>query len=139
MEIVSISYPVPLSEVVDIFNDNIDVFIKLEDGKSYSVVVTTPINIMKYMEDEGLNYLPASHPKIIVKSLTEDNIYHAVKSYSEDNAFWLKLLYITGGGATSLDIEYIDKALEEINKSNEEILRNFNEITKIKCKNHMRV
>ncbi len=127
MKIVSISYPVSLSKVEDIFNDNIDVFIKLEDGICYSVVVTTPLNIMKYMEDEGLEYVPASHPKIIVKSLTEDNIYQAIRSYSEENAFWLKLLYITGGGATSLDIEYIDKAIDEIKKFNEELLKEFNE------------
>lgn len=54
MKIKSISYPVPLSEVEDIFYDNIDVFIELEDGISYSVVVTTPLSIMRYMEEEGL-------------------------------------------------------------------------------------
>ena len=127
MEIKSIIYPVPLSEVKDIFNDNIDVFVKLEDGNSYSVVVTTPKNIMEYMENNYLGYIPASHPKIIVKSLTEENIYEAIKSYSEENAFWLKLLYITGGGETSLDIEYINKVIAEIEKSNEEILQAFNE------------
>ncbi|NOJ74198.1 hypothetical protein [Paenibacillus alvei] len=127
MEIKSINYPVPLSEVKDIFNDNIDVFVKLEDGISYSVVVTTPMNILEYMKINDLEYIPASHPKIIVKSLTEENIYEAIKSYSEENAFWLKLLYITGGGESSLDIEYINNVIAEIEKSNEEILQAFNE------------
>ncbi|WP_028592979.1 hypothetical protein [Paenibacillus assamensis] len=126
MKIVSLSYPVPLSELEDIFNDDIDVFVKLEDGISYSVVVTTPLNIMEKMDAEEIEYIPASFPKIIVKSLTEENIYNAVETYAEENAFWLKLLYITGGGATSMDIEYIDKLLEEIEKSNEE-LRECNE------------
>jgi hypothetical protein len=88
MKIKSINYPTPLSEVNDIENDNIDIFVEADDGMTYTFVVTTPKNYYWYMDREGVDYIPASPPDIIVRSLTEGNIRKAIESYFEDDGYW---------------------------------------------------
>lgn len=44
MLIKKISFPIPLKRVDDIYDDNLDVFVELEDGFEYSVTVGTPKN-----------------------------------------------------------------------------------------------
>lgn len=96
MKIKDIKFPTPLSEIKDIENDNIDVSIELEDGIVYTVVVSTPKNLIWYMEKENKNYIEASPPDIIVRTLTEENIREAVESYAEGDGYWLKLYYLAG-------------------------------------------
>lgn len=38
MKVKEISFPIPLKDVEDIYNDNIDVFVDLENGRSYTLV-----------------------------------------------------------------------------------------------------
>jgi hypothetical protein len=45
MLVKSISFPTYLKDITDIENDNIDVFVEVEDGYTYTVVVATPKNI----------------------------------------------------------------------------------------------
>lgn len=119
MKINKIEFPTPLSEIADIENDNLDVFIELEDGFSYNVVVSTPKNLIWYMEKENLNYIPAAPPDIIVKSLTENNIIEAIKNYAQDDAFWLKLYYLSGTNRKAFDIEKMNDELDKIKKAND--------------------
>jgi|GEM_PF-503357 len=116
MKVVSIEYPVPLNKVSDVLDDNIDVFVTLEDGVTYSVVVFTPKNFISCMDNNGLDYLPPSPPPIIVRSLTQENIENAILAYAEDNAFWLKVIYLAGGGLSNFNIEEINKAVRNINE-----------------------
>ena len=46
MLIKSISFPTPLEDIKDIEDDNIDVFVELEDGYTHTVVVATSKNIL---------------------------------------------------------------------------------------------
>ena len=41
MLVKNISFPISLSHIEDIYDDNIDVFVDLENGSSYTVVVAT--------------------------------------------------------------------------------------------------
>jgi len=41
MKITNIEYPTALSQITDIKDDNIDIFVKLDDGFSYTLVVLT--------------------------------------------------------------------------------------------------
>lgn len=77
----------------DIENDNIDVFVELEDGLdyNYTVVVATAKNIEFLMDKENLNYFSPGYPFIRVKKLTEEIVLEAVKAYAENNGYWLKL------------------------------------------------
>ncbi|MEC0211374.1 hypothetical protein ABEX47_31235 [Paenibacillus ehimensis] len=121
MKIKQIKFPTPLTEIKDIENDNIDVIVELEDGFSYTVVVTTPKNLMWYMKKENLNYIPASSLEIIVSSLTEANIYQAIENFSQGDAFWLKLYYLTSVSKDVFDLEKIDKQLQDIKRFNDEL------------------
>lgn len=121
MKVRKVTYPTPLSEVSDISNDNIDVFVELEDGTNYCFVVSTPLNLCKFMDDNDIGFIPASQPDIIVKELTEENILLALENYAEDDAFWMKLLYVAGTNRDYIDIEKINKAINDIQKFNDEL------------------
>ena len=113
MKIINIEYPTTL-EKVDRYDDNIDVFVKLEDGNTYNLVVTTPKNYYTYMEKEGVNYIPASPPDIIVKELTNEIITAAIKSYLDNQAFWLKVYYLCGLRSSTFNMENLDRDLQEL-------------------------
>ncbi len=122
MKITQIDFPTPLSEIEDVENGNIDVFVQLEDGMTYTLVISTPKNLLWYMDKENLNFIPASPPDIIVRSLTERNIRDALENYSKGNAFWLKLYYLAGIDPDSFGIDQIDNALQIHKQANDELL-----------------
>ena len=80
MLIKSISFPTYLEE--DIENSNIDVFVELEDGYTYTVVVATAKNIESLMDKEKMNYFEPGYPFIIVKKLTKEIISEAIEAYA---------------------------------------------------------
>ena len=121
MKIVNISYPTPLSEVKDVENDNIDVFIELDDGMTYTVVVSTPKNVLLQMDNEGLNYLPASPPYIFVRQLTNKNIADAIKTFARDNAYWLKLYFLAGEREGAFSISAMNNLIKSIKQANDDI------------------
>ena len=49
MFIKSISFPTYLEDITDIENSNIDVFVKLEDTYTYTMVVATAKNIESFL------------------------------------------------------------------------------------------
>lgn len=122
MKVNKIEYPVPISQIKDIENDNIDVFIELEDGFRYSLVVSTPKNLIWYMDKEETNYINAGPPLIIVRALTEENIKKAIELYAAKDAYWLKLYYLAGQRNGIFSISAMDKLIMEIRADNEEIL-----------------
>ncbi len=97
MVVKKIRFPTYLEDIKDIENDNIDVFVELEDGYVYTLVVATAKNIETIMDQEKLNYFSTGHPFIIVKELTEEIIEEAVKAYAEENdGYWLKWYNFVG-------------------------------------------
>ncbi|AIQ58073.1 hypothetical protein [Paenibacillus borealis] len=121
MKIVNITFLTYLSSIKNIENDNIDVFVELEDGVTYTMVVATPQNYYWYMDKEGLDYVPPSPPDIIVRSLTEDNIRQAIGAFAEDDAYWMKLYFLSGERKGAFEMDRMDKMLAEIKRSNDEI------------------
>lgn len=107
MKLAKITFPTDLEEIGDVSNDNIDVFVELEDGNTYTLVVATPLNIMQLMEKDDLNYLEPGPPMIIVKELTFDTISTAVKAFCEGDAYWLKEYYVSGNFEISILDEYV--------------------------------
>ena len=51
--------------------DNLDVFVENEDGYTYTIVVSTPGDLLDQMEQEKINFIMPGTPKLIVKKLTE--------------------------------------------------------------------
>ena len=93
----------------DRYNDNLDVFVELEDGSEYCVIVGTPKNILYLMDKDGMNFSEAGIPFIIVRKLTFNIIKEAIESYAEGNAKWLKLYHF----AADIPNEVYHKLREE--------------------------
>lgn len=70
--------------------DNLDVFVENEDGYTYTVIVSTPGDLLDQMEQEKINFIIPDTLKIIVKKLTEQIVREAIKPYAEDDGYWLK-------------------------------------------------
>lgn len=122
MKIINIDFPTPLSEINDVENDNVDVFVTLEDGMTYTVVAITPKNLAEYMNKENLNFIPASSQNIIVNKLTEEIIREALENYVQDDALWLKLIFLSSDIKDYINQISLNEKLRAIKKSNEELL-----------------
>lgn len=112
MLIKEIRFPTYLEDIEDIEDDNIDVFVELENDHdyTYTVVVATVKNIESLMMDkQKMNYLRPGHPFIIVKKLTEAIITETIKAYAADDAYWLKLYQF----AEDIDQTVFDKLQAE--------------------------
>lgn len=110
LEIKNIIFPTPLDEIKDINNDNVDVFVELEDGNTYTLVFITLANILHLMEQNGKDYFEAGPSMVIVKELSADVIKSALLSFCDGNAYWLKEYYLSG----DFDISVLDKMVNEL-------------------------
>ena len=54
-------------EITDPHMDNLDVLVENEDGYTYTIVVSTPGDLLDQMEQEKINFIMPDTPKIIVK------------------------------------------------------------------------
>ncbi|NDI35476.1 hypothetical protein [Chengkuizengella sediminis] len=111
-------------EMIDIYtpmnliedeNDNIDVFVKTDEGYIYNVLCINPKNIYWYMDKEELNYMPSGIPGIFVRSLTEDNIRKAIEHYSKSQGYWLKFYGLIGIRESLFSIDSIKTIFYEMN------------------------
>ena len=97
MVVKSISFVTEWEDNPGIEHQNIDVFIELEDGYTYVLVVATPKNIKYLMEKDKINYFEPGHPFLIVKELTKEIIEEAAKAYAkESDEYWLKFYHFAG-------------------------------------------
>ena len=88
MKLAGITY---VSAFVDVNpeNDNIDVHVRLEDGRVFSFVVATPKNVFWCMANEGLDYYFGT-PIVFVRLLNEECVEKAIQAIlAEDNGRWL--------------------------------------------------
>jgi hypothetical protein len=121
MVVKSISFPTYLEDITDIGNSNIDVFVELEDGYTYTVVVATAKNIESLMDKEKMNYFGPGHPFIIVKELTKDIIEEAIKAYADNyDGYWLKFYHFAG------DID--ETVFNKLQAEHEEYLKELDEL-----------
>lgn len=84
---ISFVRPTLLKEIPDIEDYNLDVFVELKDGYTYTVVIATAKNIVSLMNNEKTNFSEPGDPFIIVKKLTKEIIEEAVKAYAENDAY----------------------------------------------------
>ena len=90
MQIESITFLGNLEDVTDIFDYNMDIAVKLEDGHEYVVVVATPKNLLSLMDNERSDFLSPGDPMIMVRKFTKNIIEDTLKAYAEDEGYWLK-------------------------------------------------
>ena len=79
-----IFFPTPISEIEDPTNDNIDVCVKTNDGKTYTLVFVTPDNLKFLMESNHETYIHPDFKFIVVKQLTEEYISAAIREIAKD-------------------------------------------------------
>lgn len=72
MKVKSINFLSPLENIYDIFDYNMDVSVNLGNGQNYVVVVGTPKNLLKLMENEKSDFLSPEDPIVIVKKMTKE-------------------------------------------------------------------
>jgi uncharacterized membrane protein YpjA len=76
-------------EEVNPENDNIDVLVRLDDGRVFSFVVATPNNIFWCMANEGIDYY-FGNPPVFVRLLNKECVEKAMAAIlTEDNGRWL--------------------------------------------------
>ena len=102
MRVESINFLSSIEDIDDIFDYNMDVSVNLENGRNYVVVVGTPKNLLRLMENEKSNFLSPGDPIIIVKKMTKEVVEEAIQAYAEDDAYFLKLY------AAPLDTKTLD-------------------------------
>ena len=90
MKVEIITFLSDLKDVKDIFDDNVDVAVKLDDGHEYIVVVATQKNLLTLMNNEKSDFLSPGDPMIIVRKLTKEVIEDAIQVYAENNRYYLK-------------------------------------------------
>ena len=93
MKVSSIIFPTPINEC-NLFCDNIDVFVKLENEKNFCVTIATIEWITQNMKK---GFLEPGAPNIIVTRLQKDIIENAIKEYASDDAYWLKVCSLSYG------------------------------------------
>jgi uncharacterized protein YlzI (FlbEa/FlbD family) len=91
-----------IDKIENVYDDNIDVAVELENGHTYVVSVATPKNLLTLMEDNKSDFLLAGAPMLIVKNLTEEVVEKAIQAYAEDDAYFLKFY------AADLDVKTLD-------------------------------
>ena len=102
MKVESINFLSPIEDIDDIFDDNMDVSVNLENGLNYVVVVGTPKNLLRLMENEKSNFLSPGDPIVVVKKMTKEVVEEAIQAYADDDAHYLKFY------AAELDIKTLD-------------------------------
>jgi hypothetical protein len=76
---------------VDPDDDNVDVHLRLDDGRVFAFVVATPKNIYWCMQNEGKEYF-FGVPPVFVKTLTIEAIGRALGAVvHEDGGKWLSV------------------------------------------------
>lgn len=99
-------------EVSDLENGFVDVIVRDITGYGYVMVVTTPTNLLKVMNDNSVNFIKPEEQLIIVKQLTQQFIEEAINEYTVNDGYWLKLHQF----ADTLDISILNNLLEEHRK-----------------------
>ena len=110
MVVKRITFPTQLEDIKDIDDDNIDVFVELDDGYIYTVVVATYKNIVTQMDEMKNDFLEAGSPFIVVKKLTKEVIEQAINSFAKDDAYWLKLYHLS----TEFDISTLNTLRDKL-------------------------
>ena len=79
MKIESITFLSPLEDIDDIFDYNMDVSVKLENNRTYVIVVGTPKNLLRLMDNEKSDFLSPGDPIVIVRKITKEVVERRFK------------------------------------------------------------
>lgn len=55
-------------EITDSYINNLDVLVENENGYKYTIVVSTPVDLLDQMEQEKINFIIPGTPKLLSKN-----------------------------------------------------------------------
>lgn len=96
MKVIDIEYPTSLKKCHQ-YNDNIDVFVTLENKQTYCITITTLAWIKDYMKQTHKRYWEPASFDLIVEELSCFIIEEAIQEYAKDDAYCLKILSLSTG------------------------------------------
>lgn len=103
MKVKQMNFPPNWKDKADSEQENVEIFVTLENDYTYRVRVATPKNLEVLMEKEQINYVEPSHLFIVVTELTKDIIEETIQAYAEENeGYWLKSNHFAGDIDTSV-------------------------------------
>jgi len=95
MKVKNISIKNNLNEIPNIENGWSDVYVTLEDDRTYIVQVLTYQNFLQSEDEKIINFISPVAPSIIVKELTKETIEAAIHYYAEErDGYWLKFCHM---------------------------------------------
>ena len=128
MKVKSIKFPKEWENNLGIENQSMDIFLEVENGYIYDVVVGTPQYIEYLMDKNQKNYFEPGIPFIIVKELTKEIIEETIKAYAEkNNGYWLKSHHF----AKEIDESVFDKLKAEKIEDNIEYEKEYGTFDKL--------
>ena len=84
-----------LNKIPDIENVWSNVYVTLDDGRTYIVQVITYQNFLQSEDENTINFISPVAPSIVVKELTIETIEAAIHYYAEErDGYWLKLCHM---------------------------------------------
>ena len=91
MKVETLDFNRLLKDISNIYDDNVEVIVKLENQREYIVTVITPQNLVPLINEKTVNFLGPSVPLIIVRKLMKEIIEEIINAYAEFfDAYWLK-------------------------------------------------
>ena len=105
MRVKDINIKTKLNEISNIENGWTDVFVTVDDGRTYIVQVVTYQNFLQSEDEKTINFLSPMAPLIMVKELKKKTIESAIHYYAEkENGYWLKFCHM----GTEIDEKTLD-------------------------------
>ena len=83
----TVFYPTKISELHDVYNDNIDVCITLENGSMFTLVFITPENLKAIMQKSNTMYVDFRFKFIVIEYISEGIIQSVIEEIISDEYF----------------------------------------------------
>lgn len=91
MNVKTLRFSEPLEDIPNIYDDNIEVVVTLENQREYVVTVITPQYLLSLMDRDKVNFVEPGAPFIFVRKLTKEIIEEVISAHAEFfDAYWLK-------------------------------------------------
>ena len=95
MEVKNISIKSNLNTIPNIENAWCDVYVTLDDDRTYIVQVLTYQNFLQSEDEKTIDFISPVAPSIIVKELTKETIEAAIQYYAKErDGYWLKFCHM---------------------------------------------
>ena len=76
----TVFYPTDIMEIENAYNDNIDVCLTLDSGKTFTLLFITPDNLKSLMKKDKVHHIDPCFKFIVVEKITKEIIENIIES-----------------------------------------------------------